>query len=58
MSPNKKCIYLYITGGQPGANYFCKIIFDIESKKTVGRMIAESHELSWYRAVNNDFIGF
>ncbi len=58
LSPNKKYIYLYITGGQVSFNYFCKIIFDIEQKKVVGRMIADNNELSWYRTSYKNFIGF
>ena len=58
LSPNKKFIYLYITGGQVNFNYFCKIIFDIEQKKVVGRMVADNNELRWYRTSNRCFIGF
>jgi len=58
LSPNKKYIYLYVTGGQMNVNFFCKIIFDIEGRKVVGRMIADNNELSWYRTFNKNFIGF
>ena len=59
LSPNEKCIYLYLFGGQESSKYFCKIIFDIENKTTVGRMIVDAVELSAYHCLSaKKFIGF
>ncbi len=59
LSSDKRYIYLYIFGGQDGQTYFCKIIFDMMNKLTIGRMIAEGKELEAYQCLYpKTFIGF
>jgi len=58
LSPDQKYIYIYLFGGQENLEYFCKIIFDINKKSTVGRMIADYKELGIYQCISKDFIGF
>lgn len=58
LSPDGKYIYLYLFGGLENLEYFCKIIFDINKKSTVGRMIVDHKELGVYQCVPKNFIGF
>lgn len=59
LSPDGNYIYLYLFGGQENHEYFCKIIFDIKNRSTVGRMIADHKELEAYQCLYpKNFIGF
>jgi len=59
LSTNKKFLYLYLWGGQRGAVYFCKIIYDLAEKKTVGRIIADNNELGSFKCLSAaNIIGF
>lgn len=58
LSPDGNYIYIYLFGGQENLEYFCKIIFDIKKKSTVGRMIADHKELGIYQCISKNFIGF